>query len=159
VLPQLAAPASLHVPLGSGPPFGTAEQVPTVPASEQDMQTPEQAVAQQTPCAQCPFRHSTSVEQTAPSSLSPQEPLMQTAGDTQSALAVQPVLQTAVPHRNGAQDDPAGVTHLPAPSQVEVGVKAVVPVGQLEPLHCVPAAYLWQAPAAHLPLLPQLALP
>ena len=38
-------------------------------------------------------------------------------------------------------------------------MKVVPPVGQLAAAHDVPWAYFWQAPAAHLPLLPQLAAP
>jgi hypothetical protein len=52
VLPQLAAPWLVQRPAGSLPPIGTAEQVPTPPASAHDMHVPVQAVAQQTPCAQ-----------------------------------------------------------------------------------------------------------
>jgi hypothetical protein len=38
-------------------------------------------------------------------------------------------------------------------------VKVVVAAGQVEALHVVVALYFWQAPAAHRPLLPQLAAP
>ena len=38
-------------------------------------------------------------------------------------------------------------------------MKVVPPVGQLAAVHDVPWVYFWQAPAAHLPLVPQLAAP
>jgi hypothetical protein len=53
----------------------------------------------------------------------------------------------------------AGVTHLPAPSHVDWPVKFVVPAGQVASRHFVPAAYLWHAPAAQRPFVPQLAAP
>ena len=40
-----------------------------------------------------------------------------------------------------------------------LALNVVPPVGQLAPRHDVPRAYLWQAPAAHLPLVPQLGAP
>ena len=51
------------------------------------------------------------------------------------------------------------MTHVPAPSQLALAVNVVPPVGQVAATHDVPWAYLWQAPAAHLPLVPQLAAP
>jgi hypothetical protein len=48
---------------------------------------------------------------------------------------------------------------LPLPSQVEFAVKVVVPEGQVPSAQDVPLAYFWQAPAWHLPLVPQLAAP
>ncbi len=49
VVPQLAAPASVQVREGSVSPAVTGEQVPALPVTPQDMHTPVQAVAQQTP--------------------------------------------------------------------------------------------------------------
>ena len=81
---------------------------------------------------------------------------MQTAGGAQSASATQVDLQAAAPQRNGKQETAAGVTQLPAPSQVDWRVSVVVPAGQLAATHAVPSAYFWQAPASHLPLVSQL---
>jgi hypothetical protein len=50
-----------------------------------------------------------------------------------------------------------GVTHLPAPSQIDCAVK--VPDAHVAPLHAIPAAYFWHAPAAQRPFVPQLAAP
>ena len=47
----------------------------------------------------------------------------------------------------------------PAPSQVDAPVEVVVPTGHVGSLHLVPAAYLWHAPAAQRPFVPQLAAP
>jgi hypothetical protein len=44
VAPQLAAPPSAQVRVGSVPPAGTAEQVPCLPLTAHDMQTPVQSV-------------------------------------------------------------------------------------------------------------------
>jgi hypothetical protein len=51
------------------------------------------------------------------------------------------------------------LTHVPAPSQLAPAVKVVPPVGQVAATQDVPWAYFWQAPAAHLPLVPQLGPP
>jgi hypothetical protein len=119
-----------------------------------------QGVLQQTPWAQKAELHSTPVAQARPLALSPHDPLVQTAGDAQSASAVQVPLHTAAPHWNGKQELVAGVTHRPAPSQVEVGVNWVVAVGQVDALQAVPLTYFWQAPApSHLLLVPQVAAP
>jgi hypothetical protein len=51
------------------------------------------------------------------------------------------------------------LTQVPAPSQVAPALKVVPPVGQVAATHDVPWTYFWQAPAAHLPLVPQLTAP
>jgi hypothetical protein len=84
--------------VGSPPPDGIGEQTPGLLLSAQDMQLAVQAVAQQIPCAQCPFVHSLPSAQLAPLGLSPQDPPLQTAGVAQSALLVQLDLQTRLPH-------------------------------------------------------------
>jgi hypothetical protein len=63
-------------------------------------------------------------------------------------------LQTFVPQPNGKHDFAAGVVHVPAPSHVDPAVKLIVPAGHVEPLHAVPAAYFWQAPASQRPFVP-----
>jgi hypothetical protein len=97
-VPQLAAPVSLQVPVGSGPPAATGVQVPGAVPVAHDMQVPAQAVRQHTPCAQTPVAHSVPSLHEPPGGLSPHEPLLQTEGDTQSASAVQIPLQTEPPH-------------------------------------------------------------
>jgi hypothetical protein len=86
--------------------------------------------------------------------------LLQTAGEAQSASETQEFLQTLTPHWYGKHGPEPGVTHLPAPSQVEAAVNTVVPPGQLEPTQVVPCKYFWQLPApSHLPSVPQEAAP
>jgi len=157
VWPQLAAPLSLHCPAGSVPPAATGAQVPAGPAADaaQDMQVPVQVVAQQTPWAQMPLTHSGPLAQAAPFDLSPQEPLLQVANGAQSALVVQVALQALAPQANGKQELDVGVTQVPLPSQVEPGVKVVPLAGQLAAAQAVPCRYFSQAPAWHLPSVPQ----
>jgi hypothetical protein len=115
--------------------------VPSVAESEHDWQVPLQFVLQQTPCAQKPERHSMPSLHVLPRPLRPQEPPVQTAGGAQSASEVHAALHTAAPHLNGKHELDGGVTHAPAPSHDETGVKAVLCVGQVESLHAVPSAY------------------
>lgn len=161
VVPQLAAPWSLHWPLGSVPLAATGEQTPAGPDDDgaQDMQVPLQEVAQQTPWAQTVLLHSVPPEQTAPFGLRPHEPAMQEAGAAQSLFVAQVALQAFVPQANGKQDDDDGTPQVPAPSQVPPGTK-VVPLGrQLAPWQEVPCWYFSQAPDWHLPSVPQLCVP
>jgi hypothetical protein len=134
-------------------------QVPACVVRAQDMHLPVQAVEQQAPCEQIPLPHSVPASHTAPSGLSPHEPEMQEAGATQSPSATQLDLQAATPHTKGAQELGVGMTQVPAPSQLEAGVKVVPVLGQVAPAQGVPCTYFWQAPAWHLPLVPQLVPP
>ena len=118
------------------------------------MQVPVQAVAQQTPWAQMPLAHSGPLAQAAPLDLRPHEPLLQVANGAQSALAAQVALQALAPQANGKQDVAVGVTHVPAPSQVEPAVKVVPLAGQVAASQAVPCWYFSQAPAWHLPSVP-----
>ena len=87
-----------------------------------------------------------------------QPPPAQMYGETQSALAVQPVLHAPVPQMYGLHLLVAGVTHMPPLLQVAVGV-SVEPV-QLAPTQVVPDAYFWHAPLpSHLPFVPHVAAP
>jgi hypothetical protein len=160
-VPQVALPASWQVPCGSVAPAATLVQAPSDLVSAQDWQAPWQAVAQQVDCEQKPDEHSAAVAQTWPLGLRPHEPpVLQTAGAAQSELALHDPLQTLTPHSNGKQGMALGVTHFPAPSQVEAAVKTVVPVGQVEPRQVVPWTYFWQLPLpSHLPSVPQDAAP
>jgi hypothetical protein len=150
---QLAAPRSAQAPVGSPPPAATGRQAPVA----QVMHEPAQALGQQTPRAQKVLAHSGPCAHAAPGGLRPHEPALQVAGGAQSASAVQLVLHTAAPHANGRHEVVPGVRHAPAPSHTAAGVNVVVT--QVESLQRVPAAYFWQAPASHLPLVPQLACP
>jgi hypothetical protein len=64
--------------------------------------------------------------------------LLQTAGEAQSALEVQEFLQMPAPHSYGKQGALFGVTHFPAPSQLEEPVNVEVPLGQTEAAQVVP---------------------
>jgi hypothetical protein len=142
------------------PPAAIGVQVPAVAGSAHDIHFEAQAVKQQAPCAQMPLPpHSVPELQTAPGGLRPHEPALQEAGGAQSASAVQDDLQTPVPQANGAQEVDIGVTQEPAPSQVDAGVKVVPVAGQVAPAQGVLCTYFWQAPAWHLPLVPQLVPP
>jgi hypothetical protein len=85
--------------------------------------------------------------------------MLQTAPNAQSAGALQVALHMLTPQANGKHESTAGVTQVPAPSQVERAVNVLPGVGQVGSLQLVPDAYFWQAPPAHLPLLPQVAAP
>ncbi len=161
VVPQRAAPWSVHCPAGSALPAATGEQVPAAPDddSAHDMQVPLQAVAQQTPWAQTPFLHSVPPEQTAPFGLSPHDPLTHEAGIAQSPSTEQVALQALVPQAKGKQDEDAGTTQVPEPSQVPPGVNEVPVEGQVAPWQEVPCWYFSQAPVWHLPSVLQLAAP
>jgi hypothetical protein len=158
-VPQLAAPWSAQRPRGSAFPSAMFEQWPREPDSTHDWHVPPHAPSQQTPCAQNVDWHSPPSAHVLPSPFKPQDPFVQTAGAAHAASLVQAALQTPAPHWNGKHELALGVTHAPWPSQVEPGVKVVVPAGQVEPAHAVPEAYFWQAPAWHLPFVPQLAGP
>jgi hypothetical protein len=158
-VPQLEAPWSTQRPRGSELPSTMLPQWPSDPDSTQEVHVPAQAESQQTPCAQNVDWHSLPSAHVLPSPLRPHEPFVQTAGDAQSASVVQAALHTAAPHSNGKHELAAGVTHAPWPSQVEPGVNVVVFAGHVEAAHAVPTEYFWQAPAWHLPFVPQLPAP
>jgi hypothetical protein len=122
------------------PPAGTAEQVPSLPATAHELQVPEQEVEQQTPWAQMPCRHSLPDAQVAPSGLVPQTLFVHMFGDAQSLVVVQVVLQTlfVVSQAYGSHSDVVTVLQAPAPSQVRAGV-SVEPV-QLPATQTVPLA-------------------
>ena len=92
-------------------------QVPALPESAHDLHVPEQAVEQQTPCAQIPELHSTPSPHVAPSGFFPQLPMTQVLGATQFASAVHVVRHWPLsPHMNGAHDWLAAAAHVPMPS-------------------------------------------
>jgi hypothetical protein len=137
---QLAGIMSRQLSCGSVSPVGTLVQVPRAFGNAHDLHVPPHAVEQQTPCSQKPFWHSVPLMQTAPLGLSPHEPLMQDAGDAQSAFAVHVPLHALAPHRYGKHDVAPGVTQAPAPSQLETPVNSVDAAGQDAARQLVPAA-------------------
>ena len=76
-VPQEVGPWSAHRASGSGSPVGTGVHEPMLPLIAQETHEPVQALAQQTPCAQCWDWHSVPVEQNAPLGLVPHEPWTQ----------------------------------------------------------------------------------
>jgi hypothetical protein len=84
---------------------------------------------------------------------------MQVAGEAQSELLVQVDLQALTPQMKGKHEPAMGVAQVPAPSQVEAGVKVIPGIVQVALAQEVPCGYFWQAPAWHLPSFPQAALP
>jgi hypothetical protein len=140
-------------------PAVTAVQVPRLPTTAHDMQVPVQVDVQQTPSVQIPLTHSSLPLHELPGGLSPHVPLLQTAGAAQSALEAQVERQEGTTsQRYGKQEDAAGITQTPAPSQVAVGVSVVVPLSQVAFRHAVPCSYRWQLPALQSPLVPQVAV-
>jgi len=139
-VPQVEAPLSEQVAWGSFAPAGTLVQTPSEVVSAHDWQAPLHALLQQYPWAQKLEPHSALLAQVWPFPLRPHDPLLQMAGEAQSAFEVQVFLHTPVPHRYGKQEAAAGVTHAPAPLQVDVFVKVVVVEGQVEARQLVPDA-------------------
>jgi hypothetical protein len=85
---------------GSASPLATLVQVPNDPGSAHDLHLSPHALSQQTPWAQKPVAHSIALAQGRPGGFLPHDPLMQTAGEAQSASAVQETLQLESPlHR------------------------------------------------------------
>ena len=137
-MPQLAAPMSAQ-PVSVSP-GALLVQVPRDAVSAHDLQTPVQAVRQQTPCSQKPPRHSCGPKQVAPGGLRPQVPLTHVAGGLHCVSAVHDARQALVPHRYGKQSATAGVTHVPEPLHVDSAVNWSVVVGQVASRHGVPDA-------------------
>jgi len=113
-----------------------------VPAElAQVRQVPEQAVAQQVPCAQICELHSPPVVQDEPFGLLPQLPVAvtQTLGDAQSVVSAHMVLHDllVVSHPYGSQTEVVTDLQTPAPSQVRAGVSVEptqLPATQMVPL-------------------------
>ena len=81
--------------MGACPP-GIEVQVPTVPDRAQELQVPVQALLQQTPCAQKPELHMAAAVHGEPMASLPQLVPVQLAGEVQSLLVAQLVLQAPV---------------------------------------------------------------
>jgi hypothetical protein len=137
-VPQPGAPVSAHWASGSWP-DGTLLQVPALPDSAHDLQSPVQAVPQQTPCWQKPDAQSVAAPQAAPSGCRPQLPAVQTFPVVQSLLVPQAVRQLPeVPHTNGLHVCMLPGAQVPTPSQRPASV--AVETAQVGGAHCSPAA-------------------
>jgi len=154
---QLDAPRSAHWFSGSWPP-GTLPQVPTDPAIAHDWQVPPHAVAQQTPWAQNPDRHSPLAPHATPVAFLAQLPPMQVKGATQSVSTVHVVRQTAAPQLYGSHIDIVAAWQVPVPLQDRDDVS--VELVHVAAPHCVPAVYSRQPPEPlQKPSVPQLFMP
>lgn len=91
--PQVAAPLSAHCPRGSIP-AGMIEQVPIVPASPQERQTPLHSAPQHVPCSQKPELHSAAAVHAPPRGFLPQLVAMHVCGFTHSSSFEHTVWQT-----------------------------------------------------------------
>jgi hypothetical protein len=154
---QLDAPRSAHWPSGSWPP-GTLPQVPTVPVIAHDWQVPLHAVAQQTPWAQNPDRHSPLAPHPTPVDFFAQLPPMQVKGATQSVSTVHVVRHAALLQLYGSHIDVVAAWQVPVPlhDRDDVSVELV----QVAAPHWVPAAYCRQPPEPlQKPSVPQLFMP
>lgn len=141
-LPQVSAPLTPHLPLGSFWPAATGKQVPGFALNVQDTHGPSHTLSQQTFLAEQtnPALHSLDCPHDAPFGLSPHDPLRQTAPSAQSPSAAQADRQALVPHRNGKHEVVVGVLQLPDPSQVDRPVNIEEPDGHVGFLQLVPAA-------------------
>jgi hypothetical protein len=143
-VPHVIAPWSAHCPIGSAP-SGTSMHRPSLPAIAHDLQVPEHAAVQQTPCAQIADAHSLPPVQVAPGGFGPQLPLTHAAPATQSALVAQVDRHfPSLPHRYWPQELLVAVPHTPSPSHSAANV-TVDPL-QLCGLQIVPRAYTAHAP-------------
>ena len=97
-------------------------QVPSVPVSAHDVHAPEQAVSQQTPCAQNDDWHSLAFEHEAPRIFFPHELPLQTLGDTQLLSFAQALKQVLPLQMYGAQGSESGGAHWPVALQAAGGV-------------------------------------
>ena len=162
LVPQVLAPWSTQVLVGSGEPAATLVQVPADAASAHDRQAPVQALLQQKPWAQKVDWHSLPAVHGWPFSLGPHVPFTQARPVSQSALVLHVLGQAPAPfvvtQRNGLQFwIPCG-RQVPSPSQVPA-VLSFAPL-QVGVMHWVSAAYLAHPPKpSHAPVLPQLAGP
>jgi hypothetical protein len=127
LLPQLVAPPSRHVPVGSDWPSGTLVQMPIDVGCAHDLHALAQPVAQQTPWAQLPFMHSPPLAQAMPFAFLVQLPPIQLKGATQSALVVHVVRQAPVPQTYGSHIDVVAAWQVPVPlhDRAEVSVDPV----------------------------------
>jgi hypothetical protein len=120
--PQLGLALGVHRPPGSVPPTGTAEHVPSCPATAQLMQVPFaavlQRVLQQYPSEQIPFTHWASEPQRAPFGANPQVPFdKHVLPVAQSVLEMHLLLQS-----------PVAASHAYTPHETVVGIGHASPL-------------------------------
>ena len=93
-MPQVDAAVARHWAATTGAALaGTLVHVPLLLGSAHDLHVPVQLLAQQTPCWQKPELHSLPAVQVSPRGCLVQMPPLQMFGATQSASAVQVILQ------------------------------------------------------------------
>ena len=133
-----------------------AARAAATPCSAHDLQMPVHAVWQQTPCSQKSERHSLLVEADGAGRLEAAGAVRRTrpATGTRSS-AVHDGRHAFAPHvireaglRRGRHARPGAVAGRQRRD-------CCVAAGQLAARHAVPEAYRWQAPASHLPFVPQ----
>jgi hypothetical protein len=106
------------------------KQVPSWPATAQDMQVPLQAPAQQRPWAQTLLMQSPARLHRAPLGRLPQSPALQTLGEVHCESLPQLSAQRVPLHpRKGAQVRAPGTLQRP-PWQVPAGVSLLAPLSQ-----------------------------
>jgi len=128
---------------------------PIVPDSAHERQAPEQAVAQQTPCAQVLEMHSMRSEQNAPLGLRPHELPLQTLPVEQFASAVQLPKHWAPLQANGTHEIVSGATQAPVALHVDSGLNTLL--AQVAAAHTVPGRCRRQAPApSQVPSVPHV---
>jgi hypothetical protein len=117
--------SSLQAPPGSAPPRGTFAQVPSRPATAQDMHVVLQAVPQQRPWAQMLLMQSAALVHSAPLGRLPQSPAVQTSGAVHcESLPQLPVQRLPLQPRKGAQERAVEAVHLP-PEHSPAGVSVL----------------------------------
>jgi hypothetical protein len=111
--------------VGSRAPFGTALQVPRMPGTLQDWQTPSQRVLQQIPWAQKLEEQSASWAHRLPIGCCPHEPPAQTLGAAHSLLLPQALPQRLPLQVKGEQGRASGTAQAP-PRQTPSAVHSLV---------------------------------
>jgi hypothetical protein len=154
--PQLAAPSSLQIPLGSVVPAGAGEHLPRALGREQVWQLPAQSLLQQTPSTHFPDWHCSPALQSWPSPRKPQLPPLQVTPAAHWVSATQLVMQAPPSQVDGLHEIGAPSRQVPSPSQVPAGMNRSAP-SQPPSLHRVPVLYLAQPPwPLQNPLCPQV---
>src|SRR5262249_45486033 len=148
----------LQVACGSPLPGGTSVHLPIDPGRAQPRQPPSHALLQQTPSTHWPDLHSLPALQSWPSCFGPQVWLTQLMPASQSASALQTLVQAPAWHWNGEQLIRPGGRQDPSPSQVPA-VLSRFPV-QDGAVQTVPNAYSAQPPSpSQSPVWAQVAAP
>jgi hypothetical protein len=154
--PSEQAPARQAL-AGSAPRAGTFTQLPSWPATAQDLQLAVQGPAQQRPWAQMLVMHSLPLVHRAPLGFLPQLLAVQTLpGEHWASLAQLPRQALPVHPRKGAQLRAAGTRQVP-PMQTPAAVWVLAVASHLGCEHGVASLYLWQPPLpSQRPSVPQV---